>query len=47
MGWKELAVDEWRLHPLNKLHGWLILVILLLFIKGPLQGAIVLAGAVA
>lgn len=47
MGWKELAADEWRPHPLNKLRGWLILIILLLILKGPMQGAMLLAGAVA
>ena len=45
MGWKELTTDEWRTHPLNRLGGWLILVILLLTIKGPLQGTMLLAGA--
>ncbi len=45
--WSALDPDEWRRHPLNRIGGWLILVVLWLAIAGPLTGTLLLAGAVA
>jgi hypothetical protein len=47
MSWMELGADAWRVHPLNRIRGWLIPIVLLLIIQGPLQGVLLLAGAVA
>jgi hypothetical protein len=41
VSWRELSTDEWRAHSLNKLRGWLIAVLALLVIEGPLPLAIV------
>jgi hypothetical protein len=45
MSWRELSTDEWRVHSLNKLRGWLIAVLALLVIEGPLS--LVMVGSLA
>jgi hypothetical protein len=47
MRWTGLGSEDWRHHPLNRIRGWLIVVILFLAIEGPLQSALLLAGALA
>lgn len=46
-GWRQLGIAEWRAHPLNRIGGWLLLVALLLFLEGPLVGAVTLAEAIS
>ena len=45
MSWRELSTDEWRVHSLNRLRGWLIAVLALLAIEGPLS--LVMVGSLA
>jgi len=48
MGWTGLDDAAWRRrHPLNRIRGWLVVVVLYLIFAGPLQGAILVTGAVA
>lgn len=43
--WRELTEAEWKAHLLNRLRGWMILVLVYLVIEGPLTGLTILAGA--
>jgi hypothetical protein len=45
MSWRELSTDEWRAHSLSKLRGWMIAVLALLVIEGPLS--LVMVGSLA
>jgi hypothetical protein len=45
MSWRELSTEEWRAHSLNKLRGWLIAVLALLAIEGPIS--LVMVGSLA
>jgi hypothetical protein len=45
MSWRELSTDEWRANSLNRLRGWLIAVLALLVIEGPLS--LVMVGSLA
>jgi hypothetical protein len=46
-GWRELGPEEWGAHPLNRVWGWMTPIAILLFIEGPMEGALVLSGVVA
>ena len=45
--WRELTREAWRAHPLNRVWGWMIPIVLLLVLEGPLEGAMILGGAIA
>ena len=45
VSWRELSTDEWRAHSLNRLRGWLIAVLAILVIEGPLS--LVMVGSLA
>jgi len=45
--WRHLSPDEWARHPLNRIWGWLAPIVVLLFIEGPIEGGMILAGALA
>ena len=47
MPWSALASEDWRHHPLNRIRGWLIVVIVYLAIEGPLQSTLLLAEVLA
>jgi hypothetical protein len=47
MVWAGLSDAEWRQHPLNRVRGWLVVIVIFLAIAGPLQGVMLAVGAAA
>jgi len=45
--WRPLGPEEWGTHPLNRVWGWMAPIALLLMIEGPMEGSLVLSGAIA
>jgi len=45
--WRQLTAEEWGAHLLNRVWGWMAPIAVLLMIEGPIEGALILSGAIA